>query len=42
MRQIDLREYDKRFALCGLPIVKVSISFDTGTRTVADWEIKEI
>lgn len=41
MRQIDLKEYDKRFALCGLPIVKVGINFDTETRTIADWEIEE-
>ena len=42
MRQIDLREYDKRFALCGLLVVKVGVNFDTRTRTAADWEIKEI
>ena len=28
MRQIDLKEYPKRFALCGLPVVKVGINFD--------------
>ena len=41
MRQIDLKEYGKRFALCGLPIVKVGINFDMEKHTIADWEVKE-
>ena len=41
MRQIDLKEYGKRFALCGLPIVKVGINFDIEKHTIADWEVKE-
>ena len=41
MRQIDLKEYGKRFALCGLPIVKVGINFDIENHTIADWEIEE-
>ena len=40
MGQIDLKKYDKRFALCGLPIVKVGINFDTETRTIKDWNIE--
>ena len=32
MRQIDLNEYPKRFALCGLPIVKAGINFDVATK----------
>ena len=40
MEQIDLKKYDKRFALCGLPIVKVGINFDTETRTIKDWNIE--
>ena len=41
MRQIDLMEYPKRFALCGLPIVKVGINFDMEKHTIADWEVEE-
>ena len=41
MRQIDLKEYPKRFALCGLPIVKVGINFDAEKHTIADWEVEE-
>ena len=29
MEQIDLKNYPERFALCGLPIVKVAVSFDS-------------
>ena len=29
MEQIDLKNYPKRFALCGLPIVKVAVRFDS-------------
>lgn len=39
MKQIDLKEYDKRFSLCSLPIVKVAINFDTESRTISDWRI---
>ena len=38
-RQIDLKDYASRFALCGLPIVKVGISFDPVRRTISDWVI---
>ena len=41
MRQIDLKEYPKRFALCGLPIIKVGINFDAEKHTIADWEVEE-
>lgn len=40
MRQIDLKDYPKRFALCGLPIVKVGINFDSAQRTITDWRIE--
>lgn len=40
MRQIDLKNYPERFALSGLPIVKVGINFDSETRTITDWEIQ--
>ena len=39
MKQIDLQQYSDRFALCGLPVVKVAINFSAETRTIADWEI---
>ena len=41
MRQIDLKEYPKRFALCGLPVVKVAIGFDMERHTIADWKVEE-
>lgn len=40
MRQIDLKNYPERFALCGLPVVKVGISFDTEARTLGGWTIE--
>ena len=36
MLQIDLKEYGKRFALCGLPIVEVGINFDMEKHTITD------
>ena len=41
MRQIDLREYPKRFLLSGLPIVKVGINFDVEQRNITDWTVSE-
>ncbi len=41
MKQIDLKEYPKRFALCGLPIVKVGINFDVETHNITDWKVEE-
>ena len=38
MRQINLKDYKSRFALCGLPIVKVGISFDPEKRTIGEWQ----
>ncbi len=40
MRQINLKNYPARFALCGLPVVKVAVNFDSDTRTVSDWKIE--
>lgn len=40
MQQIDLKNYPKRFALCGLPIVKVGINFDRERRTLGEWRIE--
>ena len=39
MKQIDLKDYAGRFALCGLPTVKAAVSFDTERRTIGDWII---
>ena len=41
MQQIDLKNYPERFALCGLPIVKVGINFDREKRTISDWRIEQ-
>ena len=41
MAQIDLKEYDKRFALYNLPRVKVGINFDADAHTLSDWKIEE-
>ena len=40
MQQIDLKEYDKRFALYTLPVVKVGINFDNESHTLTDWTIE--
>ena len=40
MHQIDLKNYPERFALCGLPIVKVGINFDKEKRTLGEWRIE--
>ena len=41
MKQIDLKEYPKRFALCGLPVVKVGINFDMELHNIKDWKIDD-
>ena len=40
MQQIDLKNYPERFALYGLPIVKVGINFDRERRTLGEWKIE--
>ena len=40
MRQINLKDYASKFALCGLPTVKVGINFDMERRTISDWTIE--
>ena len=40
MQQIDLKNYPERFALCGLPVVKVGINFDMERHTLKDWVIE--
>ena len=39
LRQIDLKQYPERFALCGLPVVKAGISFDAERHTLKDWKL---
>ena len=40
MKQIDLKNYPARFALCQLPVVKVGINFDAEQHTITDWQIE--
>ena len=41
MQQINLKQYDQRFALCGKPIVKVGVNFDAKKGNIEDWKIEE-
>ena len=41
MQQIDLKQYPERFALCGLPVVKVAIDFDRETHNISGWKISQ-
>ena len=40
MRQINLNNYAQRFALCGKPITKVGINFDSTQGNITDWMIE--
>ena len=40
MRQIDLKQYARRFALCQLPVTKVGINFDSTKGNIDDWAIE--
>ena len=40
LQQMDAKDYASRFALDGLPVVKVGINFDAERHTLSDWEIK--
>mgnify|MGYP005760507595 FL=1 len=39
MRQINLKDYRKRFSLSNLPITKVGVNFDSEKGNIDDWEI---
>ena len=39
MRQIDLKDFRQRFALCGKPVTKVGINFDAEKKTIDNWVI---
>ena len=41
LSQINLKEYDSRFALYNLPIVKLGVNFSTKERTITDWEVEK-
>ena len=41
MEQINLKNYPERFALCGLPVVKVAINFDSERGTIGEWIIEK-
>ena len=40
MNQINLKDYPSRFALSGLPIIKVGINFDMERHSLKDWVIE--
>ena len=41
MEQINLKNYPERFALCGFPVVKVAVNFDSESCTLGDWIIEK-
>ena len=41
LAQINLKNYPERFVLCGLPVVKVGINFDSESHTLSDWIIED-
>ena len=41
MQQIDLKQYPERFALCGLPVLKVAVNFDREAHNISDWIISK-
>ena len=40
IQQINLKQYDQRFARCGKPIVKVGVNFDAKKGNIEDWTIE--
>ena len=41
LQQINLKNYAQRFALCGKPVTKVGINFDSAKGNIEDWKIEE-
>ena len=41
LQQINLKNYAQRFAMCGKPVSKVGINFDSSTGNIDDWVIEE-
>ena len=42
MNQIDLKDYPSRFAMCGLPIIKVGINFDFGVKLFQNFSFQRL
>ena len=40
MQQINLKNYAQRFALCGKPVTKVGINFDSTQGNITDWVVE--
>lgn len=40
MRQINIKDYAQRFALCGKPVIKVGINFNAKSGQIEDWVIE--
>ena len=40
LQQINLKNYAQRFAMCGKPVSKVGINFDSSTGNIEDWVIE--
>ena len=41
MRQINLKDYRQRFALCGKPVTKVGVNFDSAKGNITGWRVEE-
>ena len=41
MQQINLKNYAQRFALCGKPVTKVGINFDSTQGNITDWVMEK-
>lgn len=41
IKQINLKDYPSRFALSGLPVIRVGINFDSRRHTIDDWIVQE-
>lgn len=40
-RQIGLKDYARRFALCGKPVTKVEVNFNSAQGNITDWKIEK-
>ncbi len=41
LQQINLKNYAQRFALCGKPVTKVGINFDSTQGNITGWVVEE-
>lgn len=37
---INLKDYPRRFSLCGLPVVKVGVNFGIEERNITGWVVR--